>query len=513
MHLQSFQLGLSVLLASASVHAASLRTRNQSSSVFDCLTAHGVTYLTSSSPNWTAYEAPYNLRLPYTPAVITVPENDAEVAASVTCAAAASLKVQAKGGGHSYASYSSGGQNGSLIIELEKFDEITVDQSTFIVKIGAGQRLGNVATAIYDQGQRAMPHGTCGGVGIAGHALHGGYGYDSRKWGLALDHIVGLDVVLANGTCVYTDANSHPDLFYAMRGAGDSFGIATHFYMQTEAAPNSVLWFTVDLSASLKDANTAATGFEVLQNWTLTSSDLTPNITFGTYADSGGSFSFRGWCMDCDVNVFTNDVFPGMIAGFDSANPTVQELGWIDALTVLSDPDALAEPLGHLYTKHDTFYAKSVVSREDEPLTHASLLSYWTYMIANQGKGPFFSIINLYGGPGSAINAVSPDESAYSDRTSLWVFQNYGYTANSLPPWDPAITPLIDGLNDAITNPQPDGDFTAYLNYVDPDLAPATAHQEYYGASTYDKLLALKTQYDPALVFWNPQAIGTSVAL
>lgn len=47
---------------------------------------------------------------------------------------------------------------------------------TFIAKAGGGQRLGNVATAIYDQGKRALPHGTCAGVGVGGHALHGGYG-------------------------------------------------------------------------------------------------------------------------------------------------------------------------------------------------------------------------------------------------------------------------------------------------------------------------------------------------
>jgi FAD/FMN-containing dehydrogenase len=63
--------------------------------------------------------------------VITIPENEEQVGQSVTCAAAAGLKVQPKSGGHSYASYSSGGQNGSLIVDLEKFGEITVDQSTW----------------------------------------------------------------------------------------------------------------------------------------------------------------------------------------------------------------------------------------------------------------------------------------------------------------------------------------------------------------------------------------------
>lgn len=280
--------------------------------------------------------------------------------------------------------------------------------------------------------------------------------------------------------------------------------------MQTEEAPTSVLWFTASLAASLTDPNAAATGFEALQNWTLTSPDLTPNITFGTYADSGGTFSFRGWCMDCDRTIFARDVLPAILSGFPGAQLTVQDLGWIDALTVLADPDALSQPLGHLYTKHDTFYAKSVVSKEDEPLTPAAWLSYTTWMASHQRQGPWFSINNLYGGPGSFINAVSSNESAYSDRESLWVFQNYGYTANSSLPWDPRLIVLIDSLNDAITTPQPDGNFTAYLNYVDPDLTPAEAHLEYYGAATYDKLVALKVKYDPAAVFWNPQAIGTS---
>ncbi|KAF4635820.1 hypothetical protein G7Y89_g2261 [Cudoniella acicularis] len=512
MHVQTLKLRAAILLAVSLVQAASITiSRSTSTNVYDCLTSHNVTYLTESSVNWSAYQVPFNLRLPYEPAVITVPEDPSQVAASVTCAAATGLKVQAKGGGHSYASYSSGGQNGSLIIEMEKFDDITVDQSTFIAKIGAGQRLGNIATALYDSGKRALPHGTCAGVGIAGHALHGGYGYDSRKWGLTLDHIVGLDIVLANGEEVYTDATCYPDLFYAMRGAGDSFGIATHFYLQTEVAPTSVLYFTADLAASLKDASTAATGFEQLQNWTLTSPDLTPNITFGTYADGNGTFLIRGWCMDCNQTVFTNDVFPEMIAGFPGAVPTIQNLGWINALVALASPDPLAQPLGHLYTEHDTFYAKSVVTKNAEPLTYAALLSYWKYMITNQGQGPFFSIINLYGGPGSQINVPSPDSSAYSDRSALWVFQNYGHTASGLPPWDPAITPLIDGLNDAITQPQPDGDFTAYLNYVDPDLTPDMAAQEYYGASTYDKLLGLKKKFDSEFVFWNPQAIGNAI--
>lgn len=96
-----------------------------------CLTAGNVPYATPDSPNWTALSTPFNLRLQYDPAVITIPETQDQVSTSIACAAAAGLKVQPKGGGHSYASYSTGGQNGSLVIEMENFSEITVDQSKF----------------------------------------------------------------------------------------------------------------------------------------------------------------------------------------------------------------------------------------------------------------------------------------------------------------------------------------------------------------------------------------------
>ena len=330
-----------------------------------------------------------------------------------------------------------------------------------------------------------------------------------------MDHIVALDVVLANGTQIHANSTSYPDIFYAMRGAGDSFGIATYFYLQTEAAPSSVLYVSASLASAVNDASLATSGFETLQNWTLTSPDLTANFTFNMYIDTSGTFTFTGWCMECDSTYFSSNVLPAMLAGFPAgtaAGASVQQVGWIDALTLVSNNDPLTEPLGSAYTYHDTFYAKSVVTREAQPLTSASMSSFFTYMISNRGQGPFFSIVDLYGGPGSAINVPSSDSSAYSDRDALWVFQNYGRTSNSEPPFDPAIIGLIDGLNDAITDPQPGGDFTAYLNYVDPDLNATTAAELYYGKETYDKLLGIKMDVDPSALFWNPQSIGNANA-
>ena len=170
-----------------------------------------------SSPDFPALAKPYNLRLAYTPAVIVVPTTTKHVSDAVVCASQNGVKVQAKGGGHSYASYSSGGQNGSMVIDLENFHDISVDAKG-IAKVGGGVRLGNLALGIYNNDlKRALPHGTCPGVGVGGHATHGGFGYSSRSWGLTLDTITAMDVTLANGSNIHTTATSYPDIFYVSR--------------------------------------------------------------------------------------------------------------------------------------------------------------------------------------------------------------------------------------------------------------------------------------------------------
>src|SRR5271155_2891642 len=110
-------------------------TESRSQDVLSCLTTNHVPFAVSTSTNWASLVTPYNLRLFYEPAVITLPTTPQQVSHSVTCAAAAGLKVQAKSGGHSYASYSSGGQNGSLIVSLQAFHSISVDNCEHTIQI------------------------------------------------------------------------------------------------------------------------------------------------------------------------------------------------------------------------------------------------------------------------------------------------------------------------------------------------------------------------------------------
>lgn len=81
-------------------------------------------------------------------------------------------------------------------------------------------------------------------VGIGGLSLHGGYGYSSRLHGLTLDNMVEAEVVLADGSLVTASDTENEDLFWALRGAGSSFGIVTSFKFKTFAAPTDNVIFS-----------------------------------------------------------------------------------------------------------------------------------------------------------------------------------------------------------------------------------------------------------------------------
>lgn len=181
--------------------------------LLDCLANKSVPLTVSTSADWADFATSYNIRLQYDPAVIVIPDTTRQVSDAVVCASASGTKVQAKSGGHSYASTSSGGKDGSLVVDLRRFQDVSVDEGTGIAAVGGGVRLGNIALALLEHG-RALAHGTCPGVGVGGHFTLGGYGYTSRAWGMAVDQIVGLDVVQADGAIVHASEAENTDLYY-----------------------------------------------------------------------------------------------------------------------------------------------------------------------------------------------------------------------------------------------------------------------------------------------------------
>jgi FAD/FMN-containing dehydrogenase len=149
--------------APSAILLASLAALANAAAIDDCLKAASVPVDAQGSSAWTADVAPFNRRLPYTPAAIAVPTTVAHVQAAVSCAAKLGVKVSPKGGGHSYASFGIGGENGHLMIEMDRMYAVTVDTTTNIATVQSGARLGHVFTALYAQGKRAISHGTCPG--------------------------------------------------------------------------------------------------------------------------------------------------------------------------------------------------------------------------------------------------------------------------------------------------------------------------------------------------------------
>ncbi|KAG0048714.1 hypothetical protein BGZ83_006378 [Gryganskiella cystojenkinii] len=209
----------------------------------------GISNSVLSTPTSEAYNSDrlgFSLRFNYKPAAIFHPSSEDDTAAIIQCAAIHNVTITPRSGGHSYEGYSMGGKDGALVIDLNLFQKITVDASTRIATVGAGVRLGDLYTRLWDMGQYLIPGGTCPTVGIGGHALGGGIGMVGRKYGPLSDNIVSITMIDANSNVWEANATSNSDLFWALRGAGaGSFGLVTEFKIQAYQAPGKVTTLSI----------------------------------------------------------------------------------------------------------------------------------------------------------------------------------------------------------------------------------------------------------------------------
>lgn len=261
-----------------------------------------------------------------------------------------------------------------MVINLEPMQDVKLDTTTNIAKVGGGNRLGNLAKAIYDQGKRALPHGTCAGVGVGGHFTHGGYGHTSRHWGIALDTIVGADVVLANGTFIHATKTEYPSVFWAIRGAADSIGVITNFYLQTQPAPESVTYFSFEWPKLFEGSREDFINhFEHFQEFAQNSSVVDDRISFGINSNSS-RFNLGGTFMG-SVEEFQTKIQPEFLRGVKKPDTIkVEKYEWIPYL-ILMDGEGIEIPKTG-YDKHDNFFAKSITVPEKDGLS-ADALGAW----------------------------------------------------------------------------------------------------------------------------------------
>jgi FAD/FMN-containing dehydrogenase len=131
-----------------------------------------------------------------------------------------------RSGGHSIAGSSS--SDGGIVIDLRDLTKLEIDTGSRTAVADAGLTAADYTTALAAEGL-ATGFGDTGSVGISGLTLGGGVGFLVRKFGLTIDNLLGADLVTADGELVTVDAQSHPDLFWAIRGGGGNFGVVSRF--------------------------------------------------------------------------------------------------------------------------------------------------------------------------------------------------------------------------------------------------------------------------------------------
>src|SRR5918998_3034223 len=160
------------------------------------------------------------------PAVIIRVASVADVSQVVSLARETGLNLAVRSGGHSLAGYST--TDGGIVLDLSEMKALQIDTERRTAWAETGLTAGEY-TAVAGAHGLATGFGDTGSVGIGGITLGGGVGYFVRKYGLTIDDLLAADVVTADGRLLRVDAETHPDLFWAIRGGGGNFGVATRF--------------------------------------------------------------------------------------------------------------------------------------------------------------------------------------------------------------------------------------------------------------------------------------------
>jgi FAD/FMN-containing dehydrogenase len=174
----------------------------------------------------------YNAMIDRRPALIVRCADAGDVIQAVNYARDHHLLVAVRGGGHNGAGL--GVCDGGLVIDLSLMKGVRVDPVARTARVAGGSLLGDLDHATHAFGL-ATPSGIISTTGVGGISLGGGLGHLTRRCGLAIDNLLEVDVVLADGSLVTASEQDHADLFWAVRGGGGNFGVVTSFLFRLHA--------------------------------------------------------------------------------------------------------------------------------------------------------------------------------------------------------------------------------------------------------------------------------------
>ena len=361
--------------------------------------------LTPEEPAHKALRPPYNAMHPGSPAIVVRATGAADVIDAVKFAREQNLEVAIRGGGHSVAGLSS--IDGGMLIDLALMNGVVVDPVARTAVVQGGALWGDVDRETQPFGLVA-PGGVVSDTGVAGLTLGGGEGWVRRKYGLSCDNLLSVQIVTADGELLNASETENPDLFWALRGGGGNFGVATSFTF--ELHPHGPINAFAGVFYPVEQAEQVLKGFrdwaktvpdEISALWgctTLPASEHTPPEIHNTPFVVVGA-------------VYNGDPEEGM-----KIIQPLRELG-----TPLAD---ISDPIPFV----------GVQQAFDEFFQRGALRSYWksTYVkemsddivdivvkaAQNRPHERVFTVVFLFGGQ---INAVDAEATAYSERTAEYM--------------------------------------------------------------------------------------------
>jgi hypothetical protein len=379
-----------------------------------------------------------------------------------------------------------GGEDGAVVVDLKQFQQFSMDRTNWQATIGAGTLLGDVTQRLHDAGGRAMSHGTCPQVGSGGHFTIGGLGPTSRQFGAALDHIMGVEVVLANSTIVRASDTENQDVFWAIKGAASGYGIVTEFKVRTEPEPRNAVQYAYSIKVGSTQKRAA-----LFKNWQayMSNPELTRKLAStltlleDTMAITG---TFFGTKEEYD-NLKIDTLFPG------ANGSAVVFQDWLGLVGHWAE-DLVLDLGAGIPTN---FYSKSSSWTPQNLMTSETIDKMFEYVdSADKGTLAWFLLFDFQGGYTSDVPASA---TSYAHRDVLIWLQSY--TINLLGPVSQTQIEFLDHVNNLVTNDK--RPYAAYPGYVDP-LMP-NGPQAYWGVNL-PRLQQIKDDVDPKNVFRNPQS-------
>lgn len=417
----------------------------------------------------------YNAMIDRRPRLIAKCTDVADVMAAVRMAKANDLRVSIRGGGHNAAGL--GVCDDGLVIDLAPINYVRVDPSSRTALVGAGCKWSDVDHATHAFGL-AVPSGIISSTGVAGLTLGGGLGHLTRKYGLTIDNLLSVDMVLADGSFVVANAEENADLFWAVRGGGGNFGIVTSFLFEAQpvhtVCAGPMLWDLKDAADVMKWYREFITRAPEEMNGFLAFMTVPPGPPFPEKLHLRKMCAIV-WCYQGSLEQANT-----ILAPIRSYRPPAFEFFAPMPFPMLQGMFDPVYPTGlQWYWKADFFKELSDAAIEKH-LEHGSLLPTWQ------------STMHLYPVNGK-VNRVGEADTAFAYRDAVWSGVIVGVDPD--PANGKKITDWARSYYDALHQFGAGG---AYLNFMmeeGEDRIRAT----YRG--NYDRLAAVKAKYDPANFF------------